>query len=164
MKPNLHPDAVRLIERHDMLPHPEGGFFVETFRSEQTVQTMDGRGMRSALTNILFLLDASLRDGISRLHQVSSDEVWHYLAGAPLTLTRLDPDFTHHTDRVIGPDFPTWTIPAHDWQAARTSGPWTLVGCSVGPGFDFDDFRLLKDESDLCVQLLANFPHVEPLI
>lgn len=141
----LHPEARRHVEHHGMLAHPEGGFFVETFRSPQTVQPEDGRGARSSLTTILFLLDTGHAEGISRLHRVTSDEVWHFIAGDPLELTILPEDLTTIEDGSLAPDHPVRVVPAGHWQAARTLGNWTLVGCTVGPGFDFADFTMLRE-------------------
>jgi len=163
MEPSLHPEAARIVEKHNMQAHPEGGFFVETFRSNRLVETTDGRGARSALTHILFLLDASFKDGISRLHRVRSDEVWQYITGAPLTLTCLSPDLSEASDSILNLDHPSLTVPADAWQASRTYGPWTLVGCTVGPGFDFQDFTMMKDEPETTKQLLASYPHLEEL-
>ena len=160
----LHPDSSRLIAHHGMSPHPEGGFFVETFRSSLTVQTTDGRGKRAAITNILFLLDSSINDGISRLHCVLSDEVWHFIDGAPLVLTTLDSSLGHSGEHLLEKAHPTFTVPASYWQAAQTRGPWTLVGCTVGPGFDFSDFSMLKDKNDRAAQLLSAHPHLERLV
>lgn len=160
----LHPESIRLIAHHGMIAHPEGGFFVETFRSTMTVQTSDGRGERSAITNILFLLDGSINDGISRLHRVLSDEVWHLIDGAQLTLTTLDSALNQPGEHLLDSAHPTFTVPAGHWQAAQTHGPWTLVGCTVGPGFDFADFSMLKDENEGAAQLLSTFPHLERLV
>lgn len=161
---SLHPEASRLIALHGMTAHPEGGFFVEIFRSPLKVQTTDGRGERSAVTNILFLLDSSVNDGISRLHKVLSDEVWHFLDGAPLTLTTLDPDLERHEEQLLNRESPSMTVSASHWQAAQTTGPWTLVGCAVGPGFEFEDFSMLKDDSELTSKCLAVFPHLGSLV
>lgn len=163
MEPSLHPEAARIVEKHSMQSHPEGGFFVETFRSARLVQTTDGRGKRPALTHILFLLDASFKDGISRLHRVRSDEVWQYIAGAPLNLTCISPDLSDASSSILDGDHPSLTVPADDWQAAQTEGPWTLVGCSVGPGFEFEDFAMMKEAPETIKQLLSVHPHLEKL-
>lgn len=147
-----------------MQAHPEGGFFTETFRSRQLVETTDGRGKRAALTHILFLLDDSYKRGVSRFHRVRSDEVWQFVAGAPLTLSCVSPDLSDASETVLDVDHPAQTIPADAWQAARTNGRWTLVGCSVGPGFDFADFTMMKDESDTIMRLESAFPHLSELI
>lgn len=117
-----------------MQPHPEGGHYVEIYRSP-------------VLTSIFFLL----RDGeISRWHRVrGSDEAWHFYEGDPLELLAAQPGFVRLERRVLGPvepdQRPVFVVPGGVWQAARTTGAYTLVGCSVGPGFDFDHFDLLRD-------------------
>ena len=164
--PALHPDAQELIERHGMTAHPEGGFFVERFRSGHGVRPMDDREERSALTSILFLLDASVLEGISRLHRVRSDEAWYHLDGAPVELTLLPPDTgSHHPDHIhLGQDTPDAFVPAHWWQAARTTGAWSLVACAVGPGFDFKDFDLLRDDPAAARRMQERFPEAAALI
>lgn len=133
--------------------HPEGGWFAETFRSELDVDLpADGR-RRQASTAIYFLLE---QGDFSAWHDVQSDEVWHHYAGAPLELHTLGP--SGHTRLALGPDLerghrPQAVIPAGVLQAARSSGDWTLVGCTVAPGFDFADFSMPSREA-----LLARYP------
>ena len=130
------PTAAEMIAKLGLQPHPEGGHFRETFRDPRTV---DGR---AASTAILFLLARGER---SHWHRIDAVEVWHYYAGAPLRLSivdgakqeiiRLGPDV--HADEA-----PQATVPARAWQAAESLGDWTLVGCTVAPGFDFAGFEL----------------------
>jgi len=108
----------------------------------------DGRGSRAAITTIYFLLT---RDTFSRWHRVSSDEVWHLYEGGPLELLEADlhgETVSRHTLGVAGDGdrIPVHTIAAARWQAARTTGEYALMGCSVGPGFDYADFELLSDD------------------
>ena len=129
--------AVEVIARLGLAPHPEGGHFRETFRDDRT----DAAG-RARSTAILFLLAAGER---SHWHRVDAAEVWHHYAGAPLLLEivagaqrqsmRLGSD-------IAAGDMPQAVVPAHAWQAARSEGDWTLVGCTVAPGFDFAGFEL----------------------
>lgn len=147
-----------------MLAHPEGGFFVETFRSPHTVQPEDGRGTRSALTTILFLLDTGHAQGISRMHRVTSDEVWHFIAGDPLELTVLPEDMAHAHGWPLDPANPVRVVPAGWWQAARTRGTWTLVGCTVGPGFDFADFKMLKEAPEPAARFARTHPELAALV
>ena len=127
-----------------LVPHPEGGHFREVYRSADPVRPGDGRGERAALTTIYFLLRAGEH---SRLHRVESDEVWHHYEGAPLELLWCAEDFAGVERALLGPvgegARPVAVVPARHWQVARTTGEYTLVGCTVGPGFDFADFRLL---------------------
>lgn len=127
--------AEEIIRRLGMKPHPEGGHYVETFRAP-------GEG-RSSGTAIYFLLRAGER---SHWHRVDADETWHHYAGAPLELSMSDDGRTIRHRR-LGIDFaldeqPQIVVPRHVWQAARSLGAWTLVGCTVAPGFDFAGFEL----------------------
>ncbi|WP_238120437.1 MULTISPECIES: cupin domain-containing protein [unclassified Xanthobacter] len=126
-------DVVRLLE---LQPHPEGGHFRETFRD---VAADGGRG---ASTAIYFLLAAG---EVSHWHRVDAVEVWHWHAGAPLTLSLADA--AGRRDLRLGPaldrgERPQGIVPASVWQAAASQGAWTLVGCTVAPAFDFSGFEL----------------------
>lgn len=161
----MHPRAAELIRTLDLRPHPEGGFYRELFRSQAQVTPQDGRGERAALTTIYFLLTAG---SVSRWHQVMSDEVWHLYEGGPLELlemSALGDDVTSHRLAPVGSgDAPVRTIPAGNWQAARPLGDYALVGCTVGPGFEFRDFRMLADDAALAGQVRARWPNVVELI
>ena len=128
-------DMVRLL---DLKPHPEGGHFRETFRDTRAVE-----GGRAASTAIYYLLARGER---SHWHRTDAAEVWNWYAGAPLRLD-IAPE-TEARERVtLGSDLsagerPQAVVPAHAWQAAETLGEWTLVGCTVAPGFDFAQFEL----------------------
>jgi predicted cupin superfamily sugar epimerase len=131
------PSASDIIARLDLKPHPEGGHYRETFRD--THADADGR-VRS--TAIYFLLAHGER---SHWHRIDAVEVWHYYAGDALTLHIADDGGAHSI--ALGPDLasgemPQAIVPAHAWQAAETTGDWTLVGCTVAPGFDFAKFEL----------------------
>jgi predicted cupin superfamily sugar epimerase len=140
--------AAHLIESLELEPHPEGGYFKELHRSAARVKPADDRDHRSALTTIYFLLPEGM---ISRWHRVESDEVWHYYEGAPIELYTADPDFTSVERIVLGPSsggvetMPVHVVEAGEWQAARSTGVYSLAGCTVGPGFEFADFQLLRD-------------------
>lgn len=117
-------------------PHPEGGFFRETFRERAP------DGGRGASTAIYFLLRAGER---SHWHKVDASEVWHWHAGAPLRLRIADA--AGKRDLLLGPDLaagerPQGVVPPFAWQAAESLGAWTLVGCTVAPAFDFAGFEL----------------------
>ncbi len=130
--------ARAIIARLGLAPHPEGGHFRETFRSPAPG---DGRG---AMTSILFLL---AEGEASHWHRVrDADEIWHFHAGAPLALS-LSADGRAVSEHRLGADLaagesPQVTVPRDCWQAARSLGAWTLVGCTVGPAFDFAGFEL----------------------
>lgn len=138
--------AVELIRELALQPHPEGGFYRETWCSSVRV-TAYGRPERSALTTIYFLLAAG---SFSAWHRVKSDEIWHWYEGDALELLLAAPDFSHMDRLHLGPvsasTEPVRTVPAHWWQAARPLGEYTLCGCSVAPGFEFADFSFLRDE------------------
>jgi uncharacterized protein len=157
--------AADLIERLGLTPHPEGGYFREVYRSAAWVQPLDGRADRLALTTIYFLLVAGQ---VSRWHRVASDEVWHYYEGGPLELLVADAGFHDVSRRLLGPvaetTQPVQVVVAGEWQAARLSGSYTLVGCTVGPGFEFADFQLLDPDSDLAAGLKRRHPDLAVFI
>jgi hypothetical protein len=132
------------IERLALQPHPEGGWYREVHRSTHTVMA-EGR-CRAALTTIYYLLD---REQHSRWHTVCADEVWHFYAGAPLELLAYQPDTRQLTRTRLAADPNNGTlvsvVAANVWQAARPLGQFALVGCTVGPGFDFADFTFVCD-------------------
>lgn len=154
----MHPRARALVDSLELRPHPEGGHYREVFRSGARVA--GGAGERSALTSIYFLLNAGER---SRWHRVESDEAWHYYEGDPLELLWLDPRGAVER-RVLGPvgdeARPVWVVPAGCWQAARPLGAYTLVGCSVAPGFEFADFALLADRPGEAETVRRRFPEL----
>jgi predicted cupin superfamily sugar epimerase len=130
-------DVGGLVRRLGLVPHPEGGFYRETFRSPQVLHLPDGR-TRPASTAILYLLPAGSH---SAWHRVASDEVWHHYAGGALRLFRLGAG-----EQVLGPDHPQAVVPAGVWQAAEPMDGAVLCGCTVAPGFDFADFELGETE------------------
>ena len=162
----MHPRAAELIATLALRPHPEGGFFREIFRSGAQVEPEDGRGLRAALTTIYFLL---AEGSASRWHRVASDEVWHLYEGGPLELLELSPaghDLVRHRLSPLGANSgaPVWTIQAGHWQAARPLGQYVLVGCTVGPGFDFTDFRMLSADKERAAEVRAKWPEVADLV
>jgi predicted cupin superfamily sugar epimerase len=127
-------EVIRLL---DLKPHPEGGYYRETFRDSRTID-----GKRAASTAIYFLLARGER---SHWHRVDAVETWHWHAGATLLL-RINAGKGMETIR-LGPDIangerPQGIVSTHAWQAAETTGNWTLVGCTVAPGFEFSGFEL----------------------
>ena len=132
------PCATDVIARLELRPHPEGGHYRETFRDSRT-----DAGGRALSTAIYFLLARGER---SHWHRIDAVEVWHFYAGDPLTLRIAHDGGVQHTIR-LGPDAaadqrPQAIVPAQAWQAAESNGDWTLVGCTVAPGFDFATFEL----------------------
>jgi predicted cupin superfamily sugar epimerase len=131
-------DLIRLLS---LKPHPEGGHYRETFRDQAEV---DGR---SASTAIYFLLAAGEE---SRWHRIDSVEVWHWYGGAPLLLSA-SVDGQEIVELRLGMDLkagerPQALVPSGAWQSARSLGPWTLVGCTVAPGFLFEKFEMATPE------------------
>ncbi len=128
-------DVIRML---DLRRHPEGGHFRETFRDPNTING------RAASTAIYFLLAAGER---SQWHRVDAAEAWHWHAGAPLAL-EICAEGSKIVERIVlGPDIakgeqPQAIVPVMAWQAAETLGAWTLVGCTVAPGFEFSGFEL----------------------
>lgn len=142
----LAPRVRAHVEELRLAPHPEGGFFREFFRSPERVHPADGRGERAALTAIHFLLAEGEH---SRWHEVRSDEQWTFLEGDPLELFLVERAAPVMRKVTLGPlhdhHLPSFVVPAGVWQAARATGLYSLVTCTVGPGFDFADFRLLGE-------------------
>ncbi|MEJ2377401.1 MAG: cupin domain-containing protein [Pseudolabrys sp.] len=130
------PTAADMIAKLGLKPHPEGGHYRETFRD---TRLHDGR---AASTAILFLLARGER---SHWHRINAVEIWHFYAGAPLKLEIVDgskEEIVHLGADVHADEAPQVTVPARAWQAAESLGEWTLVGCTVAPGFDFEGFEL----------------------
>jgi uncharacterized protein len=185
----MRPRARELAATLGLEPHPEGGFFRETYRAEDTVATP--RGVRPLSTAILFHVTA---EAISPLHRLTGDELWLFQSGLPLELVTIAGDGTAHTrvlgdveeaersrDRVVPPTggtpvglprgvedwLPQALVPADSWQGARLAGgphlqadyAWALVSCIVTPGFSYDDFELGEREA-----LLAALPQHAGLI
>ncbi|MFT5144357.1 MAG: putative cupin superfamily sugar epimerase [Thalassolituus oleivorans] len=126
--------------------HPEGGRFQEVFRSSARVTTSSGRN-RSAITHIYF----SLNQGeVSRFHKVSSDEIWNLYKGSGIRIYTWDGTEKRPTCTELSAEANVFchVVPAGVWQAAEPIGDSALVGCSVGPGFEFDDFQLMDPASD----------------
>jgi 2-hydroxychromene-2-carboxylate isomerase/predicted cupin superfamily sugar epimerase len=140
--------AGELIERLGLRPHPEGGHYREFFRTGARVATADGRGERTGLTVIHFLLR---RGEHSRWHRVRSDETWQLEDGDGLDLLLLPADLARVERVWLAPagagGRPAHVVPAGFWQAARPLGAHALAACAVGPGFEFADFTLLADDA-----------------
>jgi predicted cupin superfamily sugar epimerase len=127
--------AEGVINALGLKPHPEGGYFRETWRDSAA----DGRGSGTA---IYYLLK---QGEVSAWHRIDATEIWHHYAGAPLALTLREGGA--ETRLVLGPEIaagqrPQLIVPARAWQTAKSLGAWTLVGCTVSPAFEFSDFEL----------------------
>ncbi|WP_170556876.1 cupin domain-containing protein [Ruegeria atlantica] len=134
--------AQQIIDHLKLERHPEGGWFRETWRA-------DNEG-RATGTCIYFLLAAGES---SHWHRVDATEIWLYHSGAPLILSLSATDDGPATDHVLSPDLsqgaPQLIVPKNHWQAARTTGDYTLVSCTVSPGFEFDGFELAEPGFDI---------------
>lgn len=135
--------ADQIIAQLDLSPHPEGGYYRQTWVAEN-------KG-RATGTCIYFLLKAGQA---SHWHAVDAVEIWHYYAGAPLTLSLAPSLEGPAVDTRLGPDLgagelPQAIVPTGHWQKAATTGDWTLVGCTVSPGFQFEGFVLAAPEVDI---------------
>jgi predicted cupin superfamily sugar epimerase len=127
-----------VIRRLDLRPHQEGGFYRETFRDPRA----DAAG-RSVSTAIYYLLGTG---EVSKWHRVDATEIWHFHAGAPMVIT-VSPNGHDASSHHLGTDLeagqqPQFVVPTGQWQTATSLGAWTLVGCTVAPGFDFAGFEM----------------------
>ena len=160
-------DEIRqIVERFQLEPHPEGGYFREIYRSPMKLRhpniAADADSERTAGTLIYFLLSGT---DFSAFHRVRhSDEIWHMYAGGPIEIFTINArgELARHTltnDLLRGQ--PTLLVPADTWQSARLApgARWALGGCTVSPGFDYEDF-----EMPAAAELLASFPQHEPTI
>lgn len=138
-----------LIHQYNLLPHPEGGYFKETYRSEESIPAsglpLRFSGGRTFSTAIYFLL---LKDLFSAFHRIKSDECWHFYEGESLKVHVLHLDGTYELirlgkNREEGEVYQA-IVPAGAWFASETSGEYSFVGCTVAPGFDFADFELAR--------------------
>ena len=158
MKPLTHEDVIAAL---GLAPHPEGGFFRETFRAPASVVAPFAQVLRSASTAIYFLLNAG---DFSAFHSVRSDEVWHHYLGATLELHTIDASGRHERielgSNLLNGERPQWVVPANVVQGARIIGDgFGLFGCTVAPGFDFSDFNMPARS-----ELVARFPALADLI
>ena len=156
-----------LVKKYNLQPHPEGGFYAETYRSPELIvhSALPDRfnGDRAFATAIYFLLPSG---ALSALHRIHSDEVWHFYAGDPLELVMISPAGESTTvfignDPSLGQHF-QFVVPAGYWFASRCTvadGGYSFVGCTVAPGFDFADFEMAKRQ-----ELSQRFPQHELLI
>ncbi len=154
----------RIIKSLNLIPHPEGGFYRETYRSKEIISSnnLDSRfkGERNFSTCIYYLLT---RNVFSAFHRIRQDEIWHFYGGFPLSLHLISPE-GRYSKIIIGNDIenneiPQFVVPGGYWFAAAVESDYSLVGCTVSPGFDFKDFELAKRE-----ELISQFPQFSDII
>jgi predicted cupin superfamily sugar epimerase len=161
----MSPDQASLvIEQYGLKPHPEGGFFAETYRSSglipEAALPQEFAGERNFSTAILYLLR---EDDFSALHRLRQDEIWHFYLGGPLRLVMISPAGVF-SEVILGrnvSEFVQWVVPAGCWFGAKPAegAGFSLVGCTVAPGFDFADFELAERRD-----ILARFPELKTII
>jgi predicted cupin superfamily sugar epimerase len=135
-------EVENLIQKLGLEPHPEGGFFKETYRSEEMIMTAHGE--RHLSTAIYFLLT---KNNFSAFHRIRSDETWHFHEGDPLVIHEIKPNgeyLAHRLGHIEKGAIPQLTIQSNSWFASELDegGSYGLVSCTVSPGFDFRDFEL----------------------
>jgi len=156
----------KIIKKLQLLPHPEGGYFKETYRSLGEIEEQNlepkYKGKRNYSTCIYFLLTS---DNFSALHRIKQDEIWHFYDGSPICLHVIS-ELGDHTEYIIGRDLekgeiPQFVVPGGCWFAAEVinKNSYSLVGCTVSPGFDFRDFELKTKK-----ELVSLFPDKEEII
>jgi len=156
----------QIIQKLDLQPHPEGGFFKETYRSEGVIsaESLDPiyHGERNYSTCIYFLLTS---EAFSAFHRIHQDEIWHFYVGSPICLHTISQDGVY-TRTMIGSNIENGEVPQHivsggSWFGATVirDNDYSLVGCTVAPGFDFLDFELAKR-----TELIAKFPQYGEII
>jgi len=145
--------VAELIQKYNLKAHPEGGYYCEVYRSEQEVKSFKTSELRNAITHIYFLLE---KGQFSRFHRVLHDEIWNFFEGDPIKLIEFDGEKIE--EFVIGHETNGYVkvIKGGVFQAAESTGEYSLVGCSVAPGFDFKDFSFLDAEPKLLDNLNKN--------
>ena len=153
-------NAAEIIDKLKLIPHPEGGFYNETYRSDQTI-VVEKKQIRHVCTAIYYLLEGADR---SLFHRIRSDELWFFHLGEPLEIVLIQDEGVTTIilgDEIENDESPQIRISAHTWFAAhiKHARGFSLVSCTVSPGFDFADFDLAKRED-----LLQQFPHLKEVI
>ena len=140
MNPNQK--SIEIIKKFNLTTHPEGGWFREIVRSKSFLTMEDGQS-RNYITGIYYLLDRGSKSAWHRLK--NADEIWIFLRGDPMNILSLDNDNKKIRRLILDKNNPVVMIPSGYWQAAESTGEFTLVSCCVGPGFDFKDFEMLRN-------------------
>ncbi len=151
----------QLIDKYKLIPHPEGGFYREVYRSKQRVHSPVVDQKRDAVTHIYFLL---IQGQVSRFHKVLHDEIWNFYDGAPLRLVITNGERVE--ENLIGASCDSYIgiVPGGRFQAAESTGEYSLVGCTVAPGFDFADFSFLDGEPGMLARFKNNYPGYQKFV
>ncbi|MFC1925926.1 cupin domain-containing protein [Chloroflexota bacterium] len=157
----MYKRAQELIDILGLSPHPEGGYYKEVYRSGSKLSSPVNNEVRNALTDIYFLL---VSGQVSRFHKVVHDEIWNFYEGDPLELIEIKPDTLEVSRTVLGDKGCNISykhcVEGNNWQAACSRGEYSLLGCTVAPGFEFSDFEFLKDNKDLHDRITENNPEL----
>ncbi len=155
-----------IIQRLNLIPHPEGGYYREVYRSEHKIYqdslenySLDKKPYRNAFTLIYYFL---IEKQFSVFHKLKSEEIWHFYLGSPIQLHVLDEAKKNYTTVILGNDFVyQFVIQKNVWFAAEVvdKNSFSLVGCTVSPGFEFEDFEIGKKD-----ELLKIFPEYKNII
>ena len=139
-------EAKKIVKQLGLEAHPEGGYYNRVYASNVSVELKDGRGERKALTHIYYLLS---RGEHSVWHKITSDEIWNFYEGDPLELRLINPSDKEERVVLLGKldetHVPSFLIPAGSWQTAKPLGEYVLVGCSMAPGFQWEDWSVLPE-------------------
>ena len=144
-----------LIDKYNLVPHPEGGYYAVVYESKQAVTSPVVNKDRKAVTHIYFLL---LKGQVSLFHKVAHDEIWNFYEGDPVKLIKYNGLTVE--ENIIGSGCSDYVsiVEGGIYQAAESTGAYSLVGCSVAPGFEFEDFSLLRDKIEYKEKFLEKFP------
>jgi predicted cupin superfamily sugar epimerase len=161
----MNPRVSELIALLELEPHVGGGYLRQVFRSGNHILLPGKQKVRSALTSIYYLLGAGDYDC---WHRVDGDEVWHYYEGDTLELFWIGPGADKYNRFLLGEvgglSRPVAVVPGDCWQMARTTGEYTLVGCTVGPGFEYEGYQLLRDVPEEAHEVRIQFPELSEFI
>ena len=161
----MNPRVSELISLLELEPHVGGGYIREVFRSTNLIHLPGNREERKASTTIYYLLAVGEYDS---WHRLDGDEAWHYYEGAMLELFWIEQGAEKYTRSPIGEvgelSRPVAVVPGGCWQMARTTGEYTLVGCTMGPGFEYEGYQLLRDNLEEANEIRRRFPELAEFI
>ena len=150
-----------LIDKYKLVPHPEGGYYAVVYESKQSLKSPVVNQDRKAVTHIYFLL---LEGQVSLFHKVAHDEIWNFYEGDPIRLITYDGVYIK--EKLIGCQCGHYAaiIKGAVYQAAVSTGNYSFAGCTVAPGFEFEDFSLLKEHDEIRKSLVKNYPQYQQYI